>query len=366
MKYRLLGRTGVQVSQLCLGSMMFGSFGNPDRVACARIIHAALDAGINFIDTADVYSGGESEQIVGEALRGRRDNVILATKVHHPMGGDINEHGSSRRWIVRAVDDSLRRLKTDWIDLYQLHRHDPLTDLEETMSALTDLVRAGKVRSIGSCTFPGSLIAESHWIAERRGYERFRCQQPPYSIFARGAEKDSLSTSARYGMGVITWSPLGQGWLSGRYRRGQPFPEAPRSSIPAMRKRAEGWQDVPQKSLLGRPGPGDPIVERKLDIIEELVPLAEQSGISLVHLAVAFVLNHPAVTSAIIGPRTMEHLTGQLGAVDVDLSAEVLDRIDELVTPGSDVNPLGPEVGYQPPEITDPWRRRRNAAPPRV
>ena len=258
MKYRLLGRTGVQVSQLCLGTMMFGSYGNPDRVACMRIVHAALDTGINFIDTADVYSGGESEQIVGEALRGRRDNVVLATKVHHPMGGDINEHGSSRRWIMRAVDDSLRRLKTDWIDLYQVHRHDPLTDLEETMSVLTDLVRAGKVRYIGSCTFPGSLIAESHWIAEKRGYERFRCQQPPYSILARGAEKDSLPTSARYGMGVITWSPLSQGWLSGRYRRGQPFPDAPRSSIPTMRRRVEGWEDAPAKSLLGKPVSGRP------------------------------------------------------------------------------------------------------------
>jgi len=364
MKYRVLGRTGVQVSQLCLGSMMFGSFGNPDHVECTRIVHAALDAGINFIDTADVYSGGESEEIIGKALRGRRGHVVLATKVHHPMGENINEHGSSRRWITQAVDDSLRRLKTDWIDLYQLHRPDPLTDLEESMGALTDLVRAGKVRYIGSCTFPGSMIAESHWIAEKRGYERFRCQQPPYSIFARGAEKDSLPTSTRYGMGVITWSPLSGGWLTGRYRHGEPFPKTTRGSIPANRKRAEGSQPVPARSLLGKPDPGDPIIRRKLDIIDSLLKLADGTGIPLVHLALAFVLNHPAVTSAIIGPRTIEQLEGQIDSVELKLSDEILDAIDQLVEPGSDVNPLGPEVGYQPPEITDAWRRRRGAVGP--
>ncbi|HEV8297195.1 MAG TPA: aldo/keto reductase, partial [Acidimicrobiales bacterium] len=233
MRYTTLGRTGVTVSRLCLGAMMFGPDGNADRDDCISIIHAALDAGINFIDTADVYSYGESEAIVGAALRGRRDDVVVATKVHHPMSDEVlNQRGSTRSWIVRACDASLQRLGTDYIDLYQVHRPDPLTDIDETLGALTDLVRQGKVRMIGCCTFPPSEIVEAHGVAERRGHARFRCNQPPYSIVARGIEREVLGVCARYGMGVITWSPLNSGWLTGRFRRGVEPPVSPRATMP--------------------------------------------------------------------------------------------------------------------------------------
>src|SRR6202167_1501538 len=229
MNLRTLGNTGVKVSPLCLGAMMFGQIGNPDHEESIRIIHRALDAGINFIDTADVYSRGESEEIVGKALAGgRRDHVVLATKVHGTMGDDPNEFGNSRRWIVKEVENSLRRLRTDWIDLYQIHRPEADTDIDETLGALTDLVRAGKVRYIGSSTFPASQIVEAQWVAERRSRERFVCEQPPYSIIVRGAETDILPTCLRYSMGVITWSPLAGGWLSGAWRKGQDPPASSR------------------------------------------------------------------------------------------------------------------------------------------
>ena len=224
MNRRPLARTGVQVSPLCLGAMMFGGWGNPDHDDGIKIIHRALDAGINFIDTADVYSRGESEEIVGKALAGRRDDVVLATKVHGTMGDDPNQFGNSRRWIIREVEDSLRRLKTDWIDLYQIHRPEPDTDIDETLGALTDLVRQGKVRYIGSSTFPASQIVEAQWVARERGRERFVCEQPPYSLLARAVEADVLPTCLRHGMGVIPWSPLGGGWLSGRWRKGADAP----------------------------------------------------------------------------------------------------------------------------------------------
>ena len=221
MELRTLGRTGVKVSPLCLGAMMFGAWGETDHDECIRIIHRALDAGINFIDTADVYSRGESERIVGKALAGgRRDHVVLATKVHGKMGDDPNQFGNTRRWITHEVENSLQRLGTDWIDLYQIHRPEPDTDIDETLGALTDLVRAGKIRSIGSSTFPPSAIVEAQWAAERRNRERFVCEQPPYSMLVRGIEADVLPTCARYGMGVLSWSPLAGGWLSGRYRLG--------------------------------------------------------------------------------------------------------------------------------------------------
>src|ERR687886_1305747 len=230
MKYRTLGRTGVRVSPLCLGAMMFGAWGNQDHDDSIRIIHRALDAGINFIDTADVYSRGESEEIVGKALEGgRRENVVLATKVHGRMGDDPNQYGNSRRWIVREVENSLRRLKTDWIDLYQIHRPEADTDIDETLGALTDLVHAGKVRAIGSSTFPASRIVEAQWTAERRNRERFVCEQPPYSILVRGIENEVLPVCRKYGMGVIPWSPLAGGYLSGRYRKGQDTPTSSRA-----------------------------------------------------------------------------------------------------------------------------------------
>jgi aryl-alcohol dehydrogenase-like predicted oxidoreductase len=339
-EYRPLGRTGVKVSPLCLGAMMFGAWGNTDHDDSVRIIHRALDAGINFIDTADVYSRGESEQIVGKALSGgRRDNVILATKVHGTMGDDPNQFGNSRRWIIREVEDSLRRLGTDWIDLYQIHRPEADTDVDETLGALSDLVHAGKVRYIGSSTFPASQIVEAQWVAERRGHVRFVCEQPPYSILVRGIESDVLPTCRRYGMGVIPWSPLAGGWLSGRYRLDQ---EAPRSH------RADR---IPARYDMSLPGN-----QRKLEVADQLARLAEENGITLIEMALAFVIRHPAVTAAIIGPRTMEHLESQLTAVDVQLSDELLDRIDELVPPGVNLNPA--DGGWPNPGLTPEARRR--------
>jgi aryl-alcohol dehydrogenase-like predicted oxidoreductase len=342
MEMRVLGTTGVRVSPLCLGAMMFGSWGNPDQQESALIIDRALDAGINFIDTADVYSGGESEEIVGKALAGgRRDRVVLATKVHGPMGEDVNERGNSRRWIIRECENSLRRLGTDYIDLYQIHRPDPATGIDETLGALTDLIRAGKICYAGSSTFPAAQIVEAQWTAQRRGRERFVCEQPPYSILVRGVEAEVLPACQHYGMGVIPWSPLAGGWLSGRYRTN--------AQLPATR-RAER---IPQRFDMGLPGN-----QAKLEAAEKLAGLAEEAGLSLIHLALAFVISHPAVTSAIIGPRTMEHLESQLGAADVVLPADVLDKIDEIVPPGTTLNP--PDRGYEPPALTDPALRRRH------
>ena len=333
MDYRTLGRTGVVVSPLCLGAMMFGAWGNPDHDDSVRIIHHALDAGINFIDTADVYSRGESEEIVGKALGGgRRDDIVLATKVHGTMGDDPNQKGNSRRWIVREVEASLRRLNTDWIDLYQIHRAEPDTDIDETLGALTDLVHQGKVRYIGSSTFPASRIVEAQWAARERGRERFVCEQPPYSLLVRGVEADVLPTCRRHGMGVIPWSPLAGGWLSGRWRKGAEPPGSTRAD------RLPGRYDL---SL--------PANQHKLEAADALGALADEAGLSLVHLALAFVINHPAVTAAIIGPRTIEHLESQLGAADVRLDAALLDRIDEIVAPGTNANPA--DGGWQNPDL---------------
>jgi aryl-alcohol dehydrogenase-like predicted oxidoreductase len=340
MDYRNLGRTGVQVSPLCLGAMMFGDWGNTDHDDSVRIIHRALDAGINFIDTADVYSRGESETIVAKALAGgRRDNVVLATKVHGSMGDDANEFGNSRRWIVREVEASLKRLNTDWIDLYQIHRPESDTDIDETLGALSDLVHQGKVRYIGSSTFPASQIVEAQWVARDRGRERFVCEQPPYSILVRGVENDVLPTCRRHGMGVIPWSPLAGGWLSGRWRKGEDAPDSTRA------------ERLPSRYDLSLPGN-----QRKLDAADALAKLADEAGMSLIHLALAFVVTHPAVTAAIIGPRTMEHLEGQLGAADVKLDDAILDRIDEIVPPGTNVNPA--DGGWQNPDLEPAARRR--------
>jgi len=340
MEYRELGRTGVTVSPLCLGAMMFGAWGNPDHDDSIRIIHRALDAGINFIDTADVYSQGESEEIVAKALVGRRDEVVLATKFHGTMGEGLNRSGNSRRWIVHEVEASLKRLGTDWIDLYQVHRPEPGTDIDETLGALTDLVRAGKVRYIGSSTFPPSAIVEAQWVADRRGRERFVCEQPPYSMLVRGIEAEVLPTTQRYGMGVIPWSPLAGGWLSGGYRKGKDAPPSTRSA------RIRGRYDL---SL--------PENQAKLDAADRLAQLAEGAGISLIHLAIAFVIRHPAVTAAIIGPRTMEQLESQLGAADVVLSDDLLDAVDGIVPPGHNFNPA--DAGWTPPALADASLRRR-------
>jgi len=340
MEHRTLGCTGVQVSPLCLGAMMFGAWGNTDHEDSVRIIHRALDAGINFIDTADVYSAGESEVIVGKALMSLdRDSVVLATKVHGSMGKNPNAQGNSRRWIMAECEHSLRRLGTDHIDLYQIHRPSPETDIDETLGALSDLVHAGKVRYVGCSTFPAHRIVEAQWVAERRNRERFVTEQPPYSILVRAVEADVLPVCQQFGMGVLSWSPLAGGWLSGAFGEGKEN----KSRRSAM---------VPGRYDLSLPGN-----QRKVEVVTELAKVAEQVGLSLIELALGFVLAHPAVTAPIIGPRTMDQLESQLGALDHPLSDDVLDRIDEIVPPGTDLNRGdGP---WEPPSITDKALRRR-------
>jgi aryl-alcohol dehydrogenase-like predicted oxidoreductase len=354
MEYRSLGRTGIQVSPLCLGAMMFGGWGEPDHETSIATIHAALDAGINFIDTADAYSQGESEIIVGKALAGgRRDDVVLATKVNIQMGvpvdapvgtkGDPNRRGNSRRWITHEVENSLRRLNTDWIDLYQIHRPDPYTDIEETLGALTDLQRQGKIRAFGSSTFPAHQMVHAQWVSERRGLGRFVTEQPPYSLLVRGIEADVLPVAEEYGMGVLPWSPLAGGWLAGGYRKDTELPESRR------RTRIPGRYDM-----------SSPENQRKLDAADALGQLADDAGLSLIHLALAFVMQHPAITAPIIGPRTLDHLKSQIGATEVKLSVDILDKIDEIVPPGSTISRA--DQGYQPPSLTDPFLRRRRTA----
>ncbi len=338
MEYRLLGRTGVSVSPLCLGAMMFGPWGNDDRADAIRVIHRALDAGINFVDTADVYSGGVSEEITGEALRGRRDDVVLATKFFMPMDDRPNHGGGSRKWIMRAAENSLRRLKTDYIDLYQVHRPSPATDVEETLGALTDLVRQGKVRYIGSSSYSASQIVEAQWVSRERNLARFVTEQPPYSILVRGIEEDVLPAIQRHGMGTLVYSPLSGGWLTGRWRKGAP-------GTPASAARPGARFDM-----------STPANQRKLDVVEELALLAEKSGLTMIELALAWAINHPGVTSAIIGPRTMEQLESQLPSVHVTLDTEILDRVDELVAPGVTLNP--DDNSYGAAELTPQARRR--------
>ncbi|MEV4551076.1 aldo/keto reductase [Nonomuraea wenchangensis] len=341
MRYRILGGTGIEVSTYCLGTMMFGAAGNPDHDDSIRIIHTALDHGINFVDTADMYSAGESEEIVGKALQGRRDDVVLATKVHFPMGEGPNRGGNSRRWITRAVEASLRRLRTDWIDLYQIHRPDHRTDIEETLSALTDLVRQGKIRAFGSSAFPAHETVEAYHVARQRGLYRFRTEQPPYNILARGIEGDVLPTAQRLGMGVLTYSPLGWGFLTGRYRKGR---EIDMSQGRAAR--------APERF-----DPSIPVNAAKLEVVEGLVKVADELGRTLPELAVAFAASHPAVTSVILGPRTMEQLEGLLKGASLTLDDAALDRIDELVPPGANV--YQPVALWNPPPLTDPALRRR-------
>jgi aryl-alcohol dehydrogenase-like predicted oxidoreductase len=336
MKYRTLGRTGIKVSPYALGAMMFGAVGNPDHDDSVRIIHKALDAGINFIDTADAYSHGESEEIVGKALSGRRDKVVLATKLYLPMGDDPNQRGNSRRWIMTEVENSLRRLQTDYIDLYQIHRPDSDTDIEDTLSALSDLIHDGKVRVIGSSTMPASDMVEAQWVAERRGLERFRTEQPTYSILTRGIEAEVLPVAQRHGMGILVWSPLAQGLLTGRIRKGQ------QSDL----RRISRFRHLTD--------------ERRLDAVEEIISLADKAGLPMTHLAMAFSIAHPGVTSALIGPRTMEQLEDLLASADVTLSDEILDQIDAIVPPGTDVGTL--DMAYRPPALLRPDLRRRPAS----
>ncbi|MFD2416592.1 aldo/keto reductase [Amycolatopsis pigmentata] len=332
MRYRTLGRTGIKVSPFALGAMMFATnFGNPDPEDSARIVHKALDAGINFIDTADAYA--DSEEVVGKALKGRRDDVVLATKFGRPTGGDPNHQGTSRRRIFAAVENSLRRLRTDYIDLYQVHRADPSTDIEETLSALTDLLSSGKVRAIGTSQTLVSEIVEAQWIAERRGLARFRTEQVAYSLLNRGIEREVLPAAQRFGMGTLIWGPLGQGMLTGRVRKGE-------------------RSDLRRAPLLRHLND-----ERRIDVVERLIPLAAEAGLPMTHLAMAFVVAHPGVTSALLGPRTMEHLDDLLAGAEVTLTDDILDRIDEIVPPGTDVTLL--DQDYRPPALDDASLRRR-------
>ncbi|MFE7116823.1 aldo/keto reductase [Streptomyces sp. NPDC057654] len=337
MRTRKLGRTGIEVSAYCLGTMVFGKTGNPDRGECTRMIHRALDAGINFVDTADVYGYSETEEIVGKALAGRRDEVVLATKFNGPMGEGPNRSGNSRRWIMQAVEGSLKRLRTDYIDLYQIHHPDSHTDVEETLSALTDLVRAGKVRAIGTSNLPASEIVEAQWVSQQRGLHRLRTEQPTYSLLNRGIEREVLPVCRRYGLGVLAWSPLAMGLLTGRYRKGAPRPDNLR------------MQWVPRHLT----------DEHKLDAVEQLLTLAEEAGHSLTHLAMAFATGHPDVTAAIIGPRTMDQLDDLLAGAGVTLDDDILDKIDAIVPPGTDISPL--DVSHTPlslsPTRTDLRRR---------
>jgi aryl-alcohol dehydrogenase-like predicted oxidoreductase len=340
MKTRPLGATGLSVTPLSLGTMMFGAWGATTEADCTRILHAALDAGINTVDTADIYAFGEAEEIVGRALRGRRDDVVLATKFGNPMSDDPAQRGASRRWMHRAVEDSLRRLGTDRIDLYQLHRPDPATPVEETLAALDELVDAGKIRAFGTSTFPASSLVSAAWAAARGGLRPFATEQPPYAIFTRGVEAEVLPVCQQLGLGVLVWAPLNGGWLTGKYRRATAVPPD-----------ARGVREAEHFDL------GTAAAEEKLSLASELLLLAADCGLTLPQLALGFVLAHPAVTTAIIGPRSLSQLESVLDADEVRLDAAVLDRIDALVAPGRNVNPA--DAGYVPPSLADPARRRR-------
>jgi aryl-alcohol dehydrogenase-like predicted oxidoreductase len=338
MEHRVLGRTGIHVSRFGLGTMVLGAWGNTDRDECRRIINEALDAGVNLVDTADVYGAGENEEIVGEAISARRDDVLLCTKFHNPVGNqtDPNRRGNSRRWIMTAIDDSLRRLGVDHIDLYQVHRPDPDTAIDETVAALNDLVTAGKIRAWGTSTFPAEQIVEAQWAAERRGLAGPHTEQPPYSIFSRGVENSVLPTARRYGMGVLVWSPLAGGWLTGKYRRGESAPPGSRADT--------------------NPDHFDVGNEAKFAAAERLAAIAAAAGVSLTHLSLAWVVEHPAVTAALIGPRTIEQLHDLLGAADLRLDAATLDAIDEVVAPGRNLN--DGDAGWTPPGLDRHARRR--------
>jgi aryl-alcohol dehydrogenase-like predicted oxidoreductase len=345
MEYRLLGRSGVHVSAVALGTMMFGRGGNTDVDECVAMIHRALDAGITLVDTADGYGLGDSEEIVGQALAsgGRRDEVVLATKCYFPRGRDLNRRGGSRRWIVQACEDSLRRLRVDHLDLYQLHRLDPNTDLEESLGAMDDLVRAGKVRMVGHSGVAAEQLVECQWTATRAHLVRPVTEQPPYSIFARYSERALLPACLRYGVGAIVYGPLNGGWLSGKYTRDAAPAEDSRARRAFFSKQ---WWDFERAEI-----------QRKFDVLDELRKIAGERGIELSHLALAFTLAHPAVSAAIIGPRTPAQLDDLLAGVDTRLSNDALDRIDELVTPGTDVDPAN-FVAVNP-DLADPARRRR-------
>ncbi|MEU7962510.1 aldo/keto reductase [Streptomyces sp. NPDC049097] len=339
MQYRTLGRTGVQVSSLALGAMNFGAIGRTTQDEATAIVDAALEGGINLIDTADMYGRGESEEMVGKAIAGRRDDIVLATKAGMPMSDERNHRGASRRWLVAELDSSLRRLGVDHVDLYQVHRWDPTTGDEETLSALTDLQRAGKIRYFGSSTFPAHRIVEAQWAAREHRLGRYVTEQPSYSILQRGVETHVLPVTEQYGLGVLAWSPLASGWLTGAIRKGRDIttsrstfmPERFDTSLPSNRAR--------------------------LDAVEQLAAIADGAGLTMIQLALGFVTAHPAVTCALVGPRTLDHLHTQLAAADTVLGADVLDAIDAVVAPGTDL--AAHEKFDTPPALLDPSLRRR-------
>mgnify|MGYP001273261044 CR=1 FL=1 len=341
MEMRVLGRSGVNISKFGFGSGMFGYFANSDQKECSAMVHKAIEAGINYFDCSDSYSYGEAETILGKALKGKRNDVVLATKFSLPFGDGPNQKGASRVWIHKAVDASLKRLNTDYIDLYQVHRPDASTDIDETLGALSDLVHSGKIRLLGSSTFPAEQIVEAQWASERRNRERFLVEQPPYSIFARRIEADVLPTCQRYGIGVVAWSPLSQGWLTGKWRRGSDAAGTNRDKL--------------QPHLFDMSRSDNQL---KLDLIEQLSAVAQEGGITLMHMALAFVCAHPAVTSAIIGPRTLEQLDGLLAGAEIILSEDILDAIDRIVHPGTTVS--SDDQGYVAPEISITRMRRRD------
>ncbi|MET8663218.1 aldo/keto reductase [Streptomyces tendae] len=339
MQYRTLGRTGVQVSSLALGAMNFGSIGRTTQDEATAIVDAALEGGINLIDTADMYGRGESEEMVGKAIAGRRDDIVLATKAYMPMSDEPNHQGASRRWLVTELDNSLRRLGVDHVDLYQIHRWDPNTSDEETLSALTDLQRAGKIRYFGSSTYPAYRIVEAQWAAREHRLGRYVTEQPSYSMLQRGIESHVLPVTEQYGLGVLVWSPLASGWLSGAVRAGREvathrsavLPERFDTALPANRAR--------------------------LDAVEKLAAVADEAGLTLIQLALGFVTAHPGVTAALVGPRTLDHLHSQLAAADTVLSEDVLDAIDAIVPPGTDL--AAHEKFDTTPALLDPALRRR-------
>ncbi|MDT0394682.1 MULTISPECIES: aldo/keto reductase [Streptomyces] len=338
MQYRTLGRTGVQVSTLALGAMNFGAIGRTTQDEATALVDAALEAGVNLIDTADWYSAGESEEMVGKAIAGRRDDIVLATKATMPMG-ERNRQGGSRRWLVTALEDSLRRLGVDHVDLYQMHRWDPTTSDEETLSALTDLQRAGKIRYFGSSTFPAYRIVQAQWAARELRLSRYVTEQPSYSILQRGIEADVLPVSEEYGLGVLVWSPLASGWLSGAIRKGRDI-ATHRSAV------------LPERFDLSHPGN-----RARIDAVERLAAVADEAGLTMIQLALGFVTAHPGVTGALIGPRTPDHLRAQLAAADTVLSADVLDAIDDIVAPGLDL--AAHEKFDAPPALLEASLRRR-------
>ncbi|MGW4201329.1 aldo/keto reductase [Streptomyces sp. NPDC004726] len=339
MEYRNLGRTGVQVSTLALGAMNFGRIGRTTQDEVTAIVDAALEAGINLIDTADVYSGGESEEMVGRAVAGRREDIVLATKASLPMGDERNRQGGSRRWLVTALDDSLRRLGVDHVDLYQIHRWDPRTGDEETLSALTDMQRAGKIRYFGSSAFPAYRIVQAQWAAREHRLSRYATEQPSYSILQRGIETHVLPVTEEYGLGVVVWSPLASGWLSGAIREGREI-TGNRSAL------------MPQRFDVTVPAN-----RARLEAVERLAEVADEAGLTMIQLALGFVTAHPGVTGALIGPRTLDHLHAQLAAAETVLSADVLDAIDAIVAPGTDL--AAHEKNDTPPALLDPSLRRR-------